>query len=100
MHPDGGVVLSELPDGQTGTVVGVLDSSEVFLRHLNVLGVALGSHVHVRTTHGFDGSRVVDCKASVSATRSSGAAVWTAETCARIRVLPLTPQAPSHATAD
>ena len=85
VHPDGGAVLAEVPDGTAGTVVGVRDSSDVFLRHLNALGVGLGTRLQVLSTHAFDGSRAVRCIGS--ADKAAVEAVWSAETCARIRVL-------------
>ncbi|MEY2773729.1 MAG: hypothetical protein RLZZ275_76 [Bacteroidota bacterium] len=84
VHPDGGCSLAELPDGKAGRIIGVLDSSEGFLRHLTQLGVELGSQVVPRLTHDFDGSRSVQCSRPDGGAVSE--AVWTAETCNRLRV--------------
>lgn len=96
VHADGGRVLSEVPDGFVGTVLGVLDSSELFLRHLNRLGVELGSQVVVGTTSSFDGSKTVRCSGGDGVVRPE--VVWSAETCGRIRVISQPAHTEYHAT--
>ena len=40
-------------------MVGVVDGRDAFLRHLGVLGIALGTRITLRTRHAFDGSAEV-----------------------------------------
>ena len=52
-------LLSEAPKGLELVVVGVVDGRDAFLRHLGVLGIALGTRITLRTRHAFDGSAEV-----------------------------------------
>ncbi len=58
------VLLSELEPGSTGTLVGVADSSAVFLRHLESNSLKLGASIKVADIFEFDNSLniVVDGK--------------------------------------
>ncbi|MBK12885.1 MAG: iron-dependent repressor [Crocinitomicaceae bacterium] len=49
-------LLSEAPKGIELVVVGVVDGRDSFLRHLGILGIALGTRVTLETRHAFDGS--------------------------------------------
>lgn len=49
-------LLSEAPKGLELVVVGVVDGRDAFLRHLGVLGIALGTRMTLQTRHAFDGS--------------------------------------------
>jgi DtxR family Mn-dependent transcriptional regulator len=93
VHPDGGCSLAELPDGKPARIIGVLDSSEGFLRHLTQLGVELGSRVVPRLTHDFDGSRSVLCGKPDGSEMAE--AVWSVQTCDRLRVAVDFPSFPS-----
>jgi DtxR family transcriptional regulator, Mn-dependent transcriptional regulator len=50
------ISLSELPVSQTGVLVGVRDDSNIFLKHLNDLGIKLGSTIKVLSKSEYDGS--------------------------------------------
>jgi len=97
VHADQGCSVADLPAGAAGTVVGVMDSSEVFLRHLNELGVALGSRVTVCATSEFDGSKTVRLMDGKGKGRPEG--TWSAETCVRIRVLAQLPHTGTHGSS-
>ena len=45
-------------------VVGVVDGRDAFLRHLGVLGVALGTRLTIVNRHAFDGSLEVQLSES------------------------------------
>lgn len=49
-------LLSEAPRNLDLVVVGVVDGGDAFLRHLGVLGIALGTRLTVSERHAFDGS--------------------------------------------
>jgi DtxR family Mn-dependent transcriptional regulator len=49
-------LLSEAPRGLELVVVGVVDGRDSFLRHLGILGIALGTRMTLETRHAFDGS--------------------------------------------
>ena len=49
-------LLSEAPKGLELVVVGVVDGRDSFLRHLGILGIALGTRMTLETRHSFDGS--------------------------------------------
>ena len=49
-------LLSEAPRNIGLVVVGVVDGRDSFLRHLGVLGIALGTRLTVVERHAFDGS--------------------------------------------
>lgn len=49
-------LLSEAPRGLELVVVGVVDGRDSFLRHLGILGIALGTRMTLETRHTFDGS--------------------------------------------
>lgn len=49
-------LLSEAPRHLELVVVGVVDGRDAFLRHLGVLGVALGTRLTIVKRHAFDGS--------------------------------------------
>jgi len=49
-------LLSEAPRNLGLVVVGVVDGRDAFLRHLGVLGIALGTRLTVVRRHAFDGS--------------------------------------------
>ena len=50
------VLLSELEEGDKGTVVGVVEDSSTFLQHLDRLGLVLGAKVKIEDVFEFDGS--------------------------------------------
>lgn len=52
-------LLSEAPKGLELVVVGVVDGRDAFLRHLGVLGIALGTRMTLQARHAFDGSAEV-----------------------------------------
>ena len=52
-------LLSDAPRGIGVVVVGVVDGRDAFLRHLGVLGIALGTRLTVVERHAFDGSLTV-----------------------------------------
>ena len=49
-------LLSDAPRDLELVVVGVVDGRDSFLRHLVVLGIALGTRITLLTRHDFDGS--------------------------------------------
>ena len=49
-------LLLEAPRDLELIVVGVVDGRDAFLRHLGVLGIALGTRITIRKRHAFDGS--------------------------------------------
>lgn len=52
-------LLSEAVSGPEWVVVGVVDGGDAFLRHLGVLGIALGTRIALIRRHEFDGSASV-----------------------------------------
>jgi len=52
-------LLSELEEGDQGIVVGVMDSSAAFLRHLEHINLSLGSKLKVESVYDFDRSMVI-----------------------------------------
>jgi len=48
--------VSELAQGEQGTISGVSEHSSVFLKHLEKLGLTLGTQITVRELNEFDGS--------------------------------------------
>lgn len=50
------ITADALHPGQMAVVKGVVDSSDAFLRHLDALGISLGTAFEVSEWHGFDGS--------------------------------------------
>lgn len=63
------ILLSDLPEGQTGVVVGVKDTSSSFLQHLDKMEVELGTAIEVLHKVEYDGSlelKYGERKASVS----------------------------------
>lgn len=61
------VTADALKAGDRAVVKGVVDSGDVFLRHLDALGIGLGLDFVVEAVHGFDGSAAV-----------AGKGLWTA----------------------
>lgn len=61
------VVAECLLPGQSAIIKGVVDSSDIFLRHLDHLNIRLGMQFHVSERHAFDGSAAID-----------GQGIWTA----------------------
>ena len=57
-------LLSEAPKGLELVVVGVVDGRDAFLRHLGVLGIALGTRLTLQARHAFDGSTEVQFSGS------------------------------------
>ena len=57
---------SEMKAGSRAVIKGVVDSSDVFLRHLDALGIRLGLAFEVEERHAFDGSASV-----------AGRGIWT-----------------------
>ncbi len=51
--------LSMMEPGETGTLVTVSDSSELFLRYLDKMGIAIGSKIRVIDKIAYDGSMEV-----------------------------------------
>ena len=56
------LTLSEMDAGSTGQVVGVKDSSSVFLQYLQQLGIGIGSKIKVIEKIAFDGSVTISMK--------------------------------------
>ncbi|TAF30784.1 MAG: metal-dependent transcriptional regulator [Cytophagales bacterium] len=54
-----GRILYDCPAGESGIVIGVLDSSTPFLHHLDALKISLGLRVIIAEKSGFDGSMVL-----------------------------------------
>ena len=52
-------LLSELNESATGIVVGVVDTSASFLRHLEQLNLSLGTKIKVKSVFDFDKSMIV-----------------------------------------
>ncbi|MCB0397516.1 MAG: metal-dependent transcriptional regulator [Flavobacteriales bacterium] len=50
------ILLSECEKGKSGTIVGVQDSSDVFLKHLEKMGLVLGTKVEILNKHEYDDS--------------------------------------------
>lgn len=61
------VTADTLRTGQAATVKGVVDSGDAFLRHLDALGIGLGTAFVVSEWHAFDGSASIQ-----------GRGLWTA----------------------
>ncbi len=53
-------LLSEAKDNQSGTIVGVKDSSAMFLKHLDKIGIYLGAQIKVLTKEEYDQSIEVE----------------------------------------
>ena len=53
------MIADELMAGSRAVVKGVVDSSDVFLRHLDALGIGLGVEIEVEARHAYDGSATV-----------------------------------------
>ena len=56
------VSLSDIPEGQNCQVVGVKDSSPIFLQYLQQVNIGLGTKIKVHEKIAFDGSLVISLK--------------------------------------
>ncbi len=48
------LLLSELKPGQEGTVIGVKDSDNLFLKHLSEKGITIGKHTRLLSSDAYD----------------------------------------------
>ncbi|MCB0431375.1 MAG: metal-dependent transcriptional regulator [Flavobacteriales bacterium] len=61
LHPhEAMVALDEAPDGKSLEIIGVSDSSDDFLKHLEKLGLVLGTRLVIRERHGYDRSITIE----------------------------------------
>lgn len=63
-------LLSELSIGSSGTILGVKDSSSVFLKHLDKLGISLGVSIKILNIEEYDHSIEVEINGKDKATLS------------------------------
>lgn len=64
------VKVSDLKQGETGTISGVSEHSSVFLKHLEKLGLTLGKQIRVNELVEFDGSIILSMEKSKERTIS------------------------------
>lgn len=62
LHQTKRILLSDIPEGQTCHVVGVKDSSNLFLQYLQQVNISLGTKIKVLEKIAFDSSLVISLK--------------------------------------